>query len=65
MLEETEELNLTIRVDILDNTATYEINADIELNPEFITFIAKGLAQLRPCQASVPVTFDLIFTINS
>ena len=65
MLEETEELNLTIRVDILDNAATYEINANIELNPEFITFIAKGLAQLRPCQASVPVTFDLVFAINS
>lgn len=65
MLEETEELTLTIRVDILNNAATYEINANIELNPEFITFVAKGLAQLRPCQASVPVTFDLVFTINS
>lgn len=65
MLEETEELNLTIRVAIHNNTASYEINANIELNPEFVAFIAKGLEQLRPCQASVPVTFDLVFTINS
>ncbi len=65
MSEETEELNLTIRVAIQNGSATYEINADIELNPEFITFITNGLAPLRPCQASVPVAFDLVFTINS
>lgn len=65
MLEETEELNLTIRVEIQNNTATYEISADIGLNPEFIAFVTQGLAQLRPCQASVPVIFDLVFAINS
>ena len=65
MLEETEELALTIRVDIHNNAATYQIDANIVLNPEFIAFIAKGLAQLRPCQAPVPVILDLVFSINS
>ena len=65
MREEAEELTLTIRVKIQNNTATYDISADIELDPEFTTYMATGLSRLNPCRASLAVTFDFVFCINS
>ncbi|MBQ75700.1 MAG: hypothetical protein CMQ20_11860 [Gammaproteobacteria bacterium] len=65
MSEESEELTLTIRVDIQNNFATYEINADMDLNPDFRSYMVRGLAKVRPCAASAPVIFDLVFAINS
>tara|TARA_B100001964_G_scaffold200537_1_gene227577 strand:- start:349 stop:1704 length:1356 start_codon:yes stop_codon:yes gene_type:complete len=65
MSEESEELLLTIRIDIQNNFASYEISADIELNPDFKSYMIKGLSKLRPCAASMPVIFDLVFTINA
>jgi hypothetical protein len=65
MLDESEALRLMIGVNISDGTANFTVNANIDLNPDFIEFMVAGLGQIQPCPAPVPVSFDLIFTVNS
>jgi hypothetical protein len=65
MLDESEALRLMIGVNISDGTANFTVNANMDLNPDFIEFMVAGLGQIQPCPAPVPVSFDLIFTVNS
>ena len=64
MQDESDQLCLTIRTTIERRKASHVIDADIELNPEFIEFMETGLGQILPCYTSSPLTFELFFTVN-
>jgi hypothetical protein len=64
MQEESDKISLTIRTTIERKKAKHVIDADIQLNPEFIEFMENGLARILPCYTASPLTFELSFTVN-
>lgn len=61
---EEEKFNLTIRTKISQASTSHQLNADIDLNPDFTKFMLQGLARITPCPVSNQLTVDLTFIIN-
>ncbi|MFP6805628.1 MAG: DUF3480 domain-containing protein [Pseudomonadales bacterium] len=65
LADESEQFMLTITLSSDDQSSSYDITADTDLNEEFADFIKTGLENIPPYRSNGPTTITMEFQVNS